>query len=446
MQQEAKEREDRHTALARKSRAKKRATGEPDTSGESPGQSSTPSKKPRIEGDDGSTNKLASEKDSTSQQGSVAPEPADNVSPTSSDDLKNPGASKRKAYTPLRTQYSLRETVIPIQPLSLEQHGKNESPSKITRRISSTEDNEDPLLPSSSDNKSTPKPKSQARGAKKHKQEVVSSKKKRAPTGKQSKKVDEEVSVPTASVSAAAAAVPVSSPDPIFLTPPLDSTSKVANVLSTVMTTQVVQPTPPYTPAHVSTTEDHKTQSQSVTSSPNDTSTDNLSLTSESKGTPSSCHTKSPPSDSKSITLTCFNVDILNNEDDKSASPAVVTIDPNAIAHSPVNNGEPTSSITECDPDEMRPFVELTKKTASIISNKTSPKRPSLLPFRRRSLSATTASQVTTKQSVAGRGRRKSEGGRNIQVCEYGNEVVVHFSFACSDKEETAGRKHKDTT
>ena len=66
--------------------------------------------------------------------------------------------------------------------------------------------------------------------------------------------------------------------------------------------------------------------------------------------------------------MTGFNVDILNNEDDKSASPAVVTIDPNAITHSPVNDTEPTSFVAVCDPTEERPFIEYVKKTASIIS------------------------------------------------------------------------------
>ena len=327
--------------------------------------------------------------------------------------------SKRKAYTPLRTQYSLRETVVPIQPLSLEQHGKNESsPSKITRRVSSTEDNEDPLRSTSTNSKGTAR---QAGGNKKGKQEEASGKRKRVTKethGRQSKKLEQEVT----SVSSVSAVMSVTSPEPLFLTPPLDVASKIADVSSKVLSTQVVQPTPPYTPKHdaphASTTKDHKTQSG--TTSPNDDmSIDDLSLTSDSRDTSSSFHDKSPPpSDPKSISLTCFNVDILNTEDDKSASPAVVTIDPNAITHSPINSTEPTSSITDSHSTEERPFIECTKKTASIIRNKSSPSRPSLLPFRRRSLSAT-ADQTATKPSVSGRGRRKSEGGRNTQVLNY---------------------------
>ena len=207
---------------------------------------------------------------------------------------------------------------------------------------------------------------------------------------------------------------------PIFLTPPLDSTSKVTDVSSQVLSAHVAQPTPPYTPTHkatttgdhVSTAENQQVESQNSPALPNDMSIDDLSLTSDSRDTSSSFRDKSPPSDAKSISLTCFNVDILNNEDDKSVTPAVVTIDPNSINHSPINDTEPTSSMNDCDPHEGRPFVELTKKTASIITNKSSPKRPSLLPFRRRSLSATSSQQGTAKQSVSGRGRRKSEGGR----------------------------------
>lgn len=339
--------------------------------------------------------------------------------------------------------------MVPIQPLSLEQHGKNDSPSKITRRISSTEDSEDPLQSLSNNNEPTTKSKSsQAGGTKKGKQEEASGKKKRVvkeTAGKRSKKTDQEGIL----VTSAPTTLSVSSPEPIFLTPPLDSTSKVANVSSKVLSTQVVQPTPPYTPTHeatqVTTAENHQAQSQSSPVPLNDTSMDNLSLTSESKDTPSSLHDKLPHSDSKSISLTCFNVDILNNEDDKSASPAVVTIDPNAITHSPVNNSEPTSTVTERDPIEERPFVEVTKKTASIISNKNSPNRPSLLPFRRRSLSAT-SSQVAAKQPVSGgRGRRKSEGGRNNQVIDHVIILVFSFNFILSDKETTT-RGYKGPT
>lgn len=405
--------------MSRRSRAKKRNTAELDTSGESPKEPSTPSKKPRLEDNDAATNKPSPE-DNTSPQSSVTVSEAGNVSPES-DGTKSPGASKRKAYTPLRTQYCLRETVVPIQPLSFEQHGKSESPSKITRRISSTEDNEDPLhRPSSGNSKGTVKAKSQAGSTKKGKQEETGGKRKRVAketAGKQPKKA-EQGAAPVAPVSTVA---PVSSPEPIFLTPPLDSTLKVSDVSSKVLATQVVQPTPPYTPtheaAHASSTEDHKIQSQSTRTSPNDTSTD-VSLTSESKDASSSSRDKSPPSSSKSISCGHFNVDILNTEDDKSASPAVVTIDPNAMTHSPVNNAEPTSSVNECDLTEERPFIELTKKTASIISNTSSPKRPSLLPFRRRCLSAT-AAQATAKPSVSSRGRRKSEGGRINQVLNH---------------------------
>lgn len=344
-----------------------------------------------------------------------------NVSPSPSDGLKSPGASKRKAYTPLRTQYCLRETVVPIQPLSFEQHGKGESPSKITRRVSSTDDTEDPLLPSSNNSKATAKSKSQTGGTKKGKQGEASGKKKRVSTSKE-KRTDQEVIAAAATTASVSAALPVSLPEPIFLTPPLDSASKVAGVSSQVLSTQAVQPTPPYTPthqiAHVTTSEGDKAQSHSAPASSHDVSADDFSLTSNSQDTPSSCHDKSPPpNDSKSISMTGFNVDILNNEDDKSALPAVVTIDPNAITHSPVNDTESTSSVAVCDPTEERPFIESIKKTASIIS-KNSPKRPSLLPFRKRSLSATSA-QVITKQSLSasGRGRRKSEIGRSSQVC-----------------------------
>ena len=216
----------------------------------------------------------------------------------------------------------------------------------------------------------------------------------------------------------------VTSPDPLFLTPPLDVTSNVANISSKILSTQVVQPTPPYTPKHktphVSTAEDHKTQPISAPTSPNNMSIDDLSLASDSRNTSSSSHDKSPPSnDPKSISLTRFNVDILNTEDDKSASPAVVTIDPNAMTHSPINITEPTSSIAECNQTEERPFVECTKKTASIICNKNSPSRPSLLPFRRRSLSATADQTSTKPSSASSRGRRKSEGGRSNQVRNY---------------------------
>jgi len=414
LQQEAKEREDRHTALARKSRARKRNTAELEASGDT--QSSS-AKKLRLENDDGSTKKPSLD-NSVSPQSSVTATEPDNVSPSSSDGLKSPGALKRKAYTPLRTQYCLRETVVPIQPLSFEQHGKGESPSKITRRISSTDDTEDPLLPSSNNSKATAKSKSRTGGTKKGKQEEGGGKKKRVSALKE-KRTDQEVTTAAASVSAA---LPVSSPEPIFLTPPLDSTSKVATVSSQVMSTQAAQPTPPYTPthqmAHVIAAEGEKAQSNSVPASPHDMSTDDLSLTSNSRDTSSSSHDKSPPpNSSKSISMTGFNVDILNNEDDKSALPAVVTIDPNAITHSPVNDTEPTSSVAACVPTEERPFIECTKKTGSIIS-KSSPKRPSLLPFRKRSLSATSA-QVVTRQSLSasGRGRRKSEVGRNNQVC-----------------------------
>ena len=411
MQREAKEREDRHTALARKSRAKKRTNAEFDTSGESPNRPGAPSKKPRFESDNGEAKKPSVEV-TTSPQSSVTVSESGNVSPSSADGSKSPGVSKRKAYTPLRTQYCLRETVVPIQPLSLEQHSKNESPSKITRRISSTEDNEDPLQSSST--------KGTTRQAKKSKQEEASGKRKRVAketSGKHSKKKEQEV-MPVSAVMS------VTSPEPLFLTPPLDVASKVADVSSKVLSTQVVQPTPPYTPKHevprMSAAEDHKTQPQSAPTSPNDMSIDDLSLASESRDTSSSFHDKSPPpSDPKSISLTRFNVDILNTEDDKSASPAVVTIDPNAITHSPINSTEPTSSITDCDPTKERPFVECTKKTASIICNVSSPSRPSLLPFRRRSLSATADQTAAKPSSVSGRGRRKSEGGRSNQVLDY---------------------------
>ena len=97
------------------------------------------------------------------------------ISPTSSDGT---GVSKRKAYTPLRTQYCLRETVVPIQPLSVEQHGKADSPSKITRRISSTEDSEDPLQSTSgSSNKGTVKTKNQPGSIKRGRQEARGKKK-----------------------------------------------------------------------------------------------------------------------------------------------------------------------------------------------------------------------------------------------------------------------------
>ena len=346
--------------------------------------------------------------------------------------------SKRKAYTPLRTQYCLRETVVPIQPLSLEQHGKNDSPSKVTRRISSTEDNEDPLQSSS-----TKGPARQAGGTMKGKQEEASGKKRRAATGKHSKKTGQEATP----VSSVPAVISVTSPEPLFLTPPLDVASKVADATSKLLSTQVVQPTPPYTPKqeapHMSTAEDHKTQHPSAPTSPNNMSIDDLSLASDSRDTSSSFNDKSPPpSDPKSISLTRFNVDILNNEDDKSASPAVVTIDPNAITHSPINSTEPTSSVNECDQTEERPFVECTKKTASIICNKSSPSRPSLLPFRRRSLS-TTADQTSTKPPpVSSRGRRKSEGGRSNQVLDH---LMLCFSFLFTDKEE-AVRECKSLT
>lgn len=374
----------------------------------------------------------------------------DNAPPSPSDGAKSPGVSKRKAYTPLRTQYCLRETVVPIQPLSLEQHGKSESPSKITRRISSTEDNEDPLQSSSTGNKGTIKPKSQAGGIKRAKKEETGGRKKRVTKethGKWSKKAQEEVTVPITSVSTI---TPVSLSEPIFLTPPLDATLKVTDVSSSAVlptVTQAIQPTPPYTPthdvAHVNSTEDHKLkiQSQDTPVSSSDSSMENLSLKSENRVSLTSSNVKSPPpNDSKSISLTCFNVDILNNEDDKSASPAVVTIDPNAT-HSPINNNEPTSSVVECDPTEERPFIELTKKTASIISNNSSPKRPSLLPFRRRSLSATTGASKTT--SVSSRGRRKSEGGRSNQVHAHQYcKVVVYFGFLLADK--TTSSRCKD--
>ena len=361
-----------------------------------------------------------------------------NVSPSSPDGTKSPGALKRKAYTPLRTQYCLRETVVPIQPLSLEQHGKNESPSKITRRISSTEDIEDPLQPSSSCySKGTVKAKNQAGGTKKGKQEEAGGKRKRVSketTGKLSKKTEQEI-IPVVSTSTVTS---TSLPEPIFLTPPLDSTSKVTDLSSKMLAAQAIHPTPPYTPAHevahVSSTEDHKIQSQGTPASPNDMSVDDVSLTDHSKDASSSSIDKSPPSDPKSISLTRFNVDILNTEDDKSASPAVVTIDPNAT-HSPVNNNEPTLSAAECDPTEDRPFVEFTKKTASILSN-SSPKRPSLLPFRRRSLSATSGQAVTKPPSVSGRGRRKSEGGRSNQVWNYW--VVIRLCILLPGKEAPA--------
>ena len=417
MQHEAKGREDRHTALARTARAKKRT--ELDSSSESLKQASTPSKKPRLEGDDGVIKK-SSPGDSTSPKSNVPVTEADNISPSSSD-ATSPGISKRKAFTPLRTQYCLRETVVPIQPLSLEQHGKGESPSKITRRISSAEDTEDPLQ--SGGTKGSAKSKSHAGSAKKGKQEETDGKKKRRVLkethGRQHKKTEQEVTPTTSAsnVTSAPTTVPVSVPEPIFLTPPLDSTATMSNISSTVLSTHSVQPTPPYTPGHegthVSSTKDPVIQAQSCVS-PNDVSTESLPLASDSKDASSSSHEKSPPSDSKSISLARFNVDILNTEDDKSASPAVVTIDPNAT-HSPVNNTEPTSSVTECDPAEERPFVEFTKKTAAIIAS-VSPKRPSLMPFRRRTLSAT-STQVAITKPVSNRGRRKSEGGgRNNQV------------------------------
>ena len=395
-------------------RAKKRVAAELDTSGESPKQqpSGTPSKKPRLEGDE-ELKKAPVDDNIISPQTSVTVSESGNVSPLSSaDGSKSPAVSKRKAYTPLRTQYSLRETVIPIQPLSFEQHGKTESPSKITRRTNSAEDNEDPLQPSG---KAAIK---QAAGSKKGKHEEMSGKRKRVAretSGKQPKKIEQEA-IPAPAVSAVMSA---SSPEPLFLTPPLDVTSKVANVSSGMSAAPTIHPTLPYTPtheaaAHVSTAEDH----MSASTSSNDASA-NMAIASESKDTSSSFQDKSPPplppNDPKSISLTCFNVDILNTEDDKSASPAVVTIDPNAVIHSPVNGTEPTSSVAECNLTEERLFVEYTKKTASIISTKTSPKRPSLLPFRRRSLSAS-ADQAPTKSSVSGRGRRRSEGGRSSQV------------------------------
>ena len=403
-------------ALARTARARKRTT-ELDTSGESPKQASTPSKKPRLERDDGVVKK-SSPGDNTSPQSSVAVSEPGNVSPSTSNATSPGASSKRKAFTPLRTQYCLRETVIPIQPLSLEQHGKGESPSKITRRVSSTEDNEDPLQSSSS--KGSVKSKSQAGGTKKGKQEETSGKKKRRvlkeTAGKQHKKTEQEVT-PTTSVSTA---VPVSLPEPIFLTPPLDSTATMSGNASTTLSTHNVQPTPPYTPApegaHVSSVKDHMIQPQGSVAL-NDVSMDNLSLASDSKDvSSSSSREKSPPGDSKSISLARFNVDILNTEDDKSATPAVVTIDPNAT-HSPVNSTETISTVAVCDPTEERPFVEFTKKTAAIISN-TSPKRPSLMPFRRRTLSATSSqATATATKPVSNRGRRKSEGGgRSNQV------------------------------
>ena len=393
-------------------RAKKRVAADLDTSGENPKQqpSGTSSKKPRLEGDDEA--KKPPVDDSTTPQASDTVSESGNVSPSSSaDGSKSPAASKRKAYTPLRTQYCLRETVVPIQPLSFEQHGKTESPSKVTRRISSTEDGEDPLQPSSGTGKAAVKQ------TRKGKHEEIGGKRKRVAketSGRQSKKIEQEV-MPVPAVSAVMSA---SSPEPLFLTPPLDVTSKVANVSSEVSLAPTVHPTPPYTPRHgevscVSTAEDH----MSVSTSSNDASVNNVSIASESRDTSSSFHQDKsplPPNDPKSISLTCFNVDILNTEDDKSASPAVVTIDPNAMIHSPVNGTELTSSVTDCNTEE-RPFVEYTKKTASIVSTKASPKRPSLLPFRRRSLS-TSADQAPTKSSVSGRGRRRSEGGRSSQV------------------------------
>ena len=348
----------------------------------------------------------STEQSLVSQSGSVTLE-SGAVSPVPSDELKSLASFKRKAYTPLRTQYCLRETVVPIQPLSHEQHGNDESPSK---RISSTEDGEDPLSP---DGKNIEKPKKR-RATKKDKQVRASGERKQSSskqsTTKRSKKSSSEM-VPVASI-----------PSGSFLTTSQDAT--VASSLPVQMLpTVTTHSTPLYTPkpqetTHVSPNQDHLITD--VPPSPSDASTIstecNISVVSDGKDVAASLTDKhSPISDPKSISLTPFNmeVDLLNNEDSKSVgSPAVVTIDPTA-AHSPVGDCLATSSIADCDPNEGRPFIEGTKKTAAIIS-KSSPKRPSLLPLRRRSLSASNQTGKAARIPVGGKERRKSEGERNI--------------------------------
>jgi len=380
--------------LARKSRAKKRRSSESDsTANQTPDNSG---KKPRLEGD-GTTGEMSSvEQSLASQSGSITPE-SGAVSPAPSDELKSPASFKRKAYTPLRTQYCLRETVVPIQPLSREQHGNAESPSKISRKISSTEDGEDPLSP---DVKDTERPKKR-RTTKREKQERTSGERK---STKRSKKPSSEV-LPVAGVTSESSS-----------TTPQDSivaSSLPLQILPTVSTHSI----PLYTPKPQADTPNQDHLIPDVLPSPSDASTVstecNISVVSDGKDLLND--KRSPISDPKSISLTPFNmeVDLLNNEDSKSVgSPAVVTIDPTA-AHSPVGDSLGISSIADCDPNEDRLFVEGTKKTAAIIS-KSSPKRPSLLPLRRRSLSATSQAAVTTKITAGSKERRKSEGERNI--------------------------------
>ena len=340
--------------------------------------------------------------------------------------LKSPASFKRKAYTPLRTQYCLRETVVPIQPLSHEQHGNDESPSKITRRISSTEDGEDPLSP---DGKDIEKPKKR-RATKKDKQERTSGERiqssTKQSTTKRAKKLSSEM-VPVASI-----------PSESFSTTPKDATvalSLPVQVLPTVTTHSTALYTPkPLATTHVSPNQDHLITD--VPPSPSDASTIstecNISVVSDGKDVVASLTDKhSPISDPKSISLTPFNmeVDLLNNEDSKSVgSPAVVTIDPTA-AHSPVGECLATSLVADCDPNEGRPFVEGTKKTAAIIS-KSSPKRPSLLPLRRRSLSASNQSGMAARIPVGGKERRKSEGERNmVSVASFICQLHMVFVF-----------------
>ncbi|XP_065897945.1 PHD finger protein 20-like isoform X2 [Dysidea avara] len=408
-QQEAKEREDRHTALARKSRAKKRSSESEGTANKTPDNSG---KKPRLGGDNTTGETSSVEQSLASQSGSITPE-SGAVSPTPSDDLKSPAAFKRKAYTPLRTQYCLRETVVPIQPLSREQHGNAESPSKITRRITSTEDGEDPLSPQS-DNKDSERPKKR-RVTKKDKQERTNGKRKQSASTKEtatkrsSKKSKSEV-VPVAGLQSES-----------FSITPQDTITVASSLPLQILPTVTTHSTPLYTPmspAHVSPNQDHLIPD--VPPSPSDASTIstecNISVISDGKDLVGNSNDKiSPVGDPKSISLTPFNmeVDLLNNEDSKSVgSPAVVTIDPTA-AHSPVGDSLATSSIGDCDPNEDRPFVEGTKKTATIIS-KSSPKRPSLLPLRRRSLSASSQTGVAARIPAGGKERRKSEGERNM--------------------------------
>jgi len=383
-------------------------------------------KKPRLEGG-GTAGEVSSlEHSLASQSGSMTPE-SSAVSPEPSDDPnKSPAAFKRKAYTPLRTQYSLRETVIPIQPLSREQHGNAESPSKITRRISSAEDGED-VLPPQSDGKGDEKPKKR-RVTKKDNQEKTRGRRKPSST--------KETATKRSSRKSTSEVVPVTGL-PImsaqsFSTAPQDAITMASSFPLQMLPTLTAGPAPLYTPMPqavtlVSPNQDHLIPDDPP--SPSDASTIstecNVSVISDGKDFATSLNDKlSPVSDPKSISLTRFNmeVDLLNNEDSKSVgSPAVVTIDPMA-AHSPVGV---TASIADCDPNEERPFVEGTKKTAAIIS-KSSPKRPSLLPLRRRSLSATSQSGAATRIPAVNKVRRKSEGERNVVG------VTSFFFVACS--------------